>query len=358
MDIYQQLEDNKKRFHQIYEENISKCFPPTSLSYPISQSNLMRWVDLMKEASIKYDDKCIYEFALQFAKNLTHISFDDFYQQLRKVCIDLLMILEGSDKSANEEGERGNKISILVIAGELNKSNTWVSLLVYNILKDKIKYVVSSKYCKKMYKLFPEAIFIHPDDCSYSGSQITSDLYVGQCSSIDDIKGIQYYITCPYVSNNAKETIQSTTPVKFLDSTVFFNSLRGNREEEERKRRENRDNERTECEMKMNTTVNLLFDNYKEDKELCTIYFDHKLADGASIFQKIIALGVYYTDDFKTIKNNIKGLIHNCEYDTSFLDLSKLNTYDLSSIYKNMCPPAFYKTINYTLGGETIKYLF
>ena len=342
MNIYQQLEDNKKRFHQIYLENIDKCFPPSNISYSISQSSLMRWVDLMKDASIKYDDKCIYQFALYFAKYLTHISFDDFYQQLRKLCIDLLMML------------KEDKMCIMVIAGEINKSNTWVSLLVYNILKERIKYVILSKYCKKMYKLFPQAIFIHPDDCSYSGSQITSDIYVGQCSSVDDVNDIQYYIFCPYVSNFAKKTIQATTSVNFLDSTIFFNPLQYNIEQEVN---ENKQSEL--CEMKMNTTTNLLFDNFKEDKELCTIYFDHKLADGVSIFQKIIALGVYYTDDFTSIKNNIKGLIHNCNYEISSLNLSKLNTYDIASIYgEKMCPPPFYKTINYTLNNENIKYLF
>jgi len=94
---------------------------------------------------------------------------------------------------------------------------------------------------------------------------------------------------------------------------------------------------------------------------ICNIYFDHKLASGVSTFQGIISFGLYYMKNEATdVQSNLNYLLKNmkpiplirgCEdvYTADKIKLLYDDHFDLQVSLKNICPPAFYKTIKYSV---------
>lgn len=323
-----------EKFELFSNENFNKCYIKDT--YPISQTKLNEWVNIMINQSEKYNKEYLKFFALSFAKNFTHISFDTFYEQVRKMCFDIVIQVEmykKIDKNIN---------IILVITGNLTKSNTWVSILGFKILKNIVTHIVSSSTEAQI--IFESTnirtICLHIDDASYSGEQIMRSVnYI-----TTDSKKFIYYILCPYISTKAYNILTSNKRVKILDkSSNIFPVFRTNIE-----------NDCKYCliEMKKDKKFKNIFQYYDTHytEDLCTIYFDHKIADGFSVFQKIYTFGTTYESD-----KNIFGLIHGCEKYYKNLDLTSLNNiYDIQTVIKDVCPKAFYKNINYTYKNEEI----
>ncbi len=303
IDYFQNFKTN---FDLFYRENFEKCFMNPTDTYPISNSKLMIWLKSVIEIST---DKCNQSIALYFSKCFTHISFTSFYEQLRKISMDMLIKIQDTNP----------KYVILVIGGRsVKKSNLWVSLLSWKFLKDKITHVIDTEHTFDLYKGLQgtttqgeDILFIHPDDCSYTGTQILNldGKTNGINTNILELQSkVNYYIFCPYLSFNSTRLFTQYY-LKYPDNSIIFDTIENNMKYENKK-----------CKT-----------NYKIDKY--AIYFDHKLADGVSIFEDIIRYGSIPWDGYK-IGNS---LIHNCDN------------------IREVCPPSFYKNIDYTINGKKLK---
>ncbi len=240
--------DYKDNFNNFYKENFEKCFMNPENTYPVSNSRLMEW---LKEVE-KSDDNCYRKFGLYFAKYLTHVSFTEFYEQLRKICIDLLIRIN-------------TKYVVLIIAGTTLKSNLWVSLLCWKFLKDKVTHVIDTDNSFKLYEELrgnreDDISFIHPDDCVYTGNQLTKSDYGINRNLKPVLSNMNYYICCPYISKNF---ITNNTKLKYPDNIIIIDTI-GNYIN-------------NECQIE---SFYLHTDKY-------AIYFDHKIADSVSVFDYI-----------------------------------------------------------------------
>jgi len=311
------------KLNLFYKDNIDKCFMSSPVNYPINHSNLKLWLDKI----IEVDDPILTEFGYEFTKTLTHISFNEFYDSCCKLSFNILETINNL-KSINPQ------YKIIILINNINHSQFWVLMLLWKFIRDKVDIISYSlddlwKYVdipnnKCNYYLF------YLDDCSYSGNQIYKTInYKHQYyTKFKYVYHENIYICCPYISVNAKARLEE------IKLKILYTHLIPN--------------------FKLNKKMlkyNYLF-LLEQSDNICNIYFDHKLASGVSTFQGIIAFGLYYT------KNEAKKpipLIRGCEdvYTTDKIKLLYDGHFDLQTSLKNMCPPAFYKTIEYSIKDIT-----
>lgn len=186
------------------------------------------------------------------------------------------------------------------------------------------------------------SLFVYCDDCSYSGEQLEGDIRdFGFDASLKYLKNTNYlFLVCPCMSTIAKEKLtKETKNVIFSNQTTLFDTLFINVKNHE------------------NIEVRDVVKKF-EDKHLCTIYFDHKLADMISIFQNVYSLG---TNISKKKRLEPLTLISGCEdiYRDVGEDVmieSQLMQ-DLQEVIgkEKMCPPPLYKLIKYKYDGKVVK---
>ena len=86
------------------------------------------------------------------------------------------------------------------------------------------------------------------------------------------------------------------------------------------------------------------------------IYFDHKIADDLSTFNKLIFTGAYPIESSSSICE-INPLIHGCDNIAELQDLFTKNpcVNNLTLDSEVSCFPSFYKTIPYAINGNIIN---
>jgi len=209
-----------------------------------------------------------------------------------------------------------------LIPNMIKKSNFWISLYMFHYLNDVITHVCYKIEGASILK--EKTLIIIPDDCSYSGTQIISHFSVKTPHHI--------LFAIPYISKEAKERIEreilQEEKILFCESTIEF----------------------------------------KKWGDLWPIYFDHKLADEISTYQLAYAIGkdIFY-EDFKSdpgFKYEPMSLIKGCNLPEVLLRDNKMNIYEFytDDILKvvgvdEMCPPPFYKKIEYTFRGKPLDHI-
>lgn len=299
-------------FDSFYEENKSKLNMLKPVNYPISHNNLNIWLNNIKNSN----NKPLIKFGYEFAQTLTHISYNEFYENLWKLGITLLQKFNDSQKV------------YVYIGGNLQKSNLWVTLLLWPTIKPIIKGLLTD-----IPKNFTDTI-LYIDDCSYSGNQVIKFIN----NRFPQETFINNLIVCNvYISKYANTLISKKCNVIFITELQNFN----------------------------NAIINDINDvNIKNflklnNKNLTNVYFDHKLASGLSIFQGILAFGLYppsktnFNEYDWRKKMTVNSLIRGCEnfYNNENIGYLYLDSNDFHEDYKNSCPLPFYKTINYTFNN-------
>lgn len=309
-----------ERFRTFATENYEKCLKCGS--YPINNDRAIEWVRAQPEG-------CARDFAELFYANLRRISFDEWMTAVSKMSVEILTKIE----------KRKYDKVVLVIDGTIGKSNTMVAIIMFHILGNYITDVVKS-ITRDFSGEYPEnTLFIHPDDCSYSGNQIRDA--IGSFRSAIGTK--MYVIACPYICRTAYELLKSL-PVKFPKTTVIFDNFDTLIE-----------NSAVGCDDIVNKSMKIFHDRemynvFQYRSGLAAVYFDHKLADIMSIFQKVLALGPVYKG--KAVGSLISGC-ENYEYKVNgkIADVSvRIPDFDDDGV----CPVAFYKTIEYTYNGRVV----
>lgn len=308
-----------ERFRTFAAENYPKCFGGGL--YPINNDRAIEWIAAQPAG-------CAREFAALFYSHLRRVSFDEWITALNKMSVEIIMKIE----------RRKYSRVVLVIDGQMTKSNTWVAIILFMRIGKYVTDVVND-IVRDFSGEYPEnTLFIHPDDCSYSGKQIHESLYQSTIGTKT------YVIACPYIGSTAYERLKRS-PVKFPKATVIFDNFD---QQLENNTGDYSCDDIVNKSMKIFTTE--MYKTFHYSRGLSAIYFDHKLADRVSIFQKVLALG--------PVHNGIAvgSLISGCEtFEYKVRGRVPSNDDNISDFDADgVCPKAYYKTINYTYNGVLV----
>lgn len=417
-------------YFRFYDENKEKIYIPAELRgiHPVNEDAVQRWKHRIVELSNEAERNFYLFFAEGFSQILkrAYVDFNLFLSRIEQTAAELIELF-----IANEYDS-----IFFVLTGEMDKSNVWISLLVFDHLVKDVRFV---KYVDKIRaisisrdtvtsRFLPinkiaenigtkKNMFLHFDDMSYSGGQVAQDikLFLNTAKiKLGSMPYIDYYLAIPYLTTVAKEYILSNNEgVKVLSSSVIVPSFEQQFQEyylalsaeEQAHHKDHMDllhdmchpywmiysgSDRYTLQMKSFTEIKAKnipkgkrpgdfrgMTRYSPENSIqkgimalrCAsfktlIYFDHKLADDASTFQKVLYFGSYPINS--TNSNGKKkpciqeSLITNCSINPEVLSQMEQSSQNSCRNYiqsgskmwnidqKYVCPPTFYKNIEYT----------
>jgi hypothetical protein len=357
-----------KKFNAFYDENRNKLQMPQTQNYPINYKKALRWA----ESHCNEESR---QFAAAIIRLTNYISFPEFMSALTSV------VAEYVDRIEPDE------LQVLLIPGTLSKSNTWVSLLAYPLIRKYITHIcdnVNGIYKETLNKASPlygrKLAFIVMDDCSYTGSQLAGTLSfdkfalplyaeeIGHTRKkwldwrdaqikyanelISNIKTVKIHALIPFTTSNAYNFLSTTIPhIVMSPLTTIIPKFQ----------------DEIDISKIRPAVLNEFRSTFQYHEIINAIYFDHKVADGVSTFNKIYMLAPI----FGCIADHIPSyrFIENCA--SSRAEPSPMeempnrdarpNIYeyiiDVEKKYgkkAHVCPRTFYKQIDYRFGGKKI----
>jgi hypothetical protein len=310
------------------------------------------------------------ENSIKFIRRLfevyKYVPFNDYIDLIKKVSINIMNFL-------NENHDKYSDIYFCA-NGEIIKSNTWVLLLFLNEMKDFLNEKEELKNKIKIISVIPNntslyssnTLFLYFDDMSYSGTQIS--LSIPRNKKIQKTTNTDIYITTPIISDTAIGKIHERNKhVKYWDGTIVIGNLYDlfvNDNEEYKKL--------YDIFCNSSEFINILGNKDKLIRgfqcyaAIIPIYFDHKIADSYSTFQKLLNFGTYPIVKTSTCEPECitTPLINNCDNfmkneiiapdDELFIQDTNIKKNLCHEIImdieaKNTCPNTFYKTFQYHL---------
>jgi hypothetical protein len=297
------------------------------------------------------------KFADIYVDNIKYIDFNTFYYAINKISDTLYFKLIMS-----------KKIDIILFSisnsGSISKSNFWVLnilLLIFsNYLNDedddlKEQFLSKSYICDKIseedIKNVKNVFYILIDDMPYSGIQIANS--INDISTYINDYNIKCILATPYISEYAYDSF--SMQYKFLSIVKYEKIPSFNTIIKEQNIEENiKDKLLLLCSRNNNNRgyppgyYGMEYGDIAFEciGNLPLIYFDHKLADGMSIMNKILRTGAYPSTDCISLP-----FINNC----NIIDANLKNScYSIKGInVNNKCPPSYYKNIKFTF-NDTI----
>lgn len=340
------------KFKEFHTENKGKYKMPKAVNYPIDYKRASEWI----EAQIVDEYKL---FARYIIDNTQYISYKDFYDGLYKIC-----------KSYNSSRNK-KTINVLIVPPDLYKSNIWVSLLAMDLLDD-IKHIytnvtdVFNEFSRKGSSLYGKNIgCIICDDCAYTGSQLSnlasidyrSITFPGKKKEPDRLNKdwIGWYDDN---SLNAKKYIDSIDISKFSVNIVvpFFTLSAMKVLYKHKYLKIPKDNivlmnfsDYTDTRKFTIPVINEFRATFQYHNHISAIYFDHKVADAVSTFNKVYFLGPIFNTNagIQFIDGCDNKIPQDIDVHSQYLAVEK----ETSTV---LCPQTFYKSIKYTFKGKNI----
>ena len=325
------LRRNATLFDAFHAENSVGGRLEVTQVYEVNHGALGKWLASLEEFAAPAE---IRQFARTFAKNLRNISFRELQQRLFSVAMEVIQMIE-RERPANV---------VLFIDGEVRKSNTWIALLLWPHIKAHVTHVTSDldSLPPSLYENGRRLLILHPDDMSYSGTQMVDSMefFVPRVAKLDP--GLVYVPLLPFMGTAARSRLAEVSPnnVVILKATQIIGSL----------------SDFLQADYDGETAGRILrllrqepwkhYYNVFPHHNL--VYFDHKLADSVSIPTKMVVAGVAMNP--ATGETRTYRFIGNCEAtfykteDGQILQPDKIFT-DLDDEFT--CPLAFYKWIPY-----------
>lgn len=344
---------------QAYDENKDKIYLPWSGQHPINEEAIEHWKDRVSKYSQNVDKKRVYlKFVDLFFDFMRYISFDEYLSKFSDIGKELAERMPMYDKV------------MIVIDGEASKSNFWVALLLTGEL---LKAKLSSETIEKMLivnqseavveyaKEHPDEkiLGIHVDDMSYSGRQIKASI----SHEINDLENVDYVLGVAFIGSAAVELLRGESGEESgisekdfkLQNTEVIISFVGRLVEMLTKMPEGLEKQimrgvRTMCSQYRAEYKNG-YEAFGCYDSIVPVYFDHKIADGLSTFQKVLLFGSYpRNNETECVR---EGLIKGCENNPLRNNFNTCRTlfanYEEPGI--SPCTHAFYKDIKYTYNG-------
>jgi hypothetical protein len=362
-----------ERFTRFHKENKHKLYMSNDTNHPINYKKGMAWVNGQCDTESR-------DFALLILNHTIYVSFKSFNDTM----VDLCNIYLSSNKSEID----GVEIRyVLILPFGLNKSNSWVSLLMFEQLKVLITDIyrdITEVYNKQQdpeSELFGKVVrCIICDDCAYTGFQLEyissfdpltieypfkeKETSVNNKRWLDwfthskietfkvveniDISKFSVDILVPYISYRALTRLSELKYVRIpsklgselVNAKFYFPIF----------------SQLTDISKIPSHILNEFTRTFQYHSDISSIYFDHKIADAVSTFNKVYMLGPLFncSSENKSIR-----FVSNCPDDSIPSDISIYSYYtDVADTSKElMCPIAFYKKIAYTYNGTTINKL-
>lgn len=294
---------NWRMFDQFYEENKERIMMPPSMTYPLDQDSVKQWV-------VSFADPNVRKLAAQVLLSLRHVSFAEFYGVLTAAALSVVgwSILE--DRPLE-----------LVVFDEVVKSFTWVALLAWPTLRERVSDVSNELGSRE------DRMYVIADDASYSGQQLSDRL--GGYSKQARSNALVVFLLAA-VSTTARSKFMTWPRVRFAAHSIHFDQV------------SRHDKDSAPESMKM------------VDFQKHALYFDHKLADTWSTMTSLLAIGPRKVDGDEIFRSFIRG----CEAQ-NYRIAGKPHVADPTTHFDNYdenatCPPSFYKTIGWTWLGERV----
>ena len=324
------------------EKNIKNIYGLLNISgkNKLSEKNLNIIKENIKNSDITERNK-LYSilFLNRLFKIYKYVDFKEYLNKVINLSIELLKLIK----------ENVNKKFLFIVPGKINKSNTWMLFLFLNEIKkqygDEIYKILKDCYVTNDYRIindsinsvfFNNTIYIYFDDMSYSGSQVNTNL-----SNFN--LNLKIYFFCPYYSVIAAKNIKKeNNNFNFFKTTEFIESF---------KNQFIKDFYYGDIILNEIKNNDIYMNAFQYNDDLVPIYFDHKVADAVSTFQKIILLGTYPVLNEKS-KCTITSLIEECKddnnkYNQNYCNIKVLDLYQLNRGNNKYCINSYYKTFNY-----------
>jgi hypothetical protein len=357
----------------LYNENKEKLFmtsadkvgqhKPSAEGFKQLEDNIRQ----LHNISNTHDEIDTYLNFIDFVKNnIRYVPFNEYMSKIVLISKEIIEQIKNYD------------IVFFVCAGPVTSSNLWVMLLFFGELlklnveqyKDKI-FLLKEKYLKEDPPIcsfnisFAEKnndkqiLCIHFDDMAYTGDQLYSDI---PSELMDDVPNLKYYIAISYLTNAAKNQLNKKN-VSFYENTEIIQNIQDIINEYYKDQPDIKKKMILLCSSPLlDNSMNLIRGKnvFKCLGRKSIIYFDHKIADAASILYNIIGHGAYPNNISKdTISNLIrnsrstkKSLSLPVKYSGSVISSCDNNTRDP----KKDCYTAFYKKFKYSFKGyEVLK---
>ena len=280
---------------------------------------------------------------------IRYVKFDEYLLTIKKICEEIETFLLANHNSYNKIFFGGY--------GEISKSYTWILFLFLNEMST--FFTTNSEITNKIFvgddSLINTVVdtnkylYLFFDDMSYSGTQMT-----GSIQQIKKSINIDIYITAPFISLVAKEKLLDKNPnVKFWTNIEMVPTLKTSFMSEIPQVQ--RDKYQTIFNNVCTKAEGIFWTAYQCMETMIPIYFDHKIADGLSTFQKLIYFGSYPINNYcdkscvrsplikKCIDNNLK-----LAKETSFCENFITDIDD-----DDTCPKTFYKKIIYNFKSDS-----
>jgi hypothetical protein len=345
----------------LYNENKKYLHMPKDINHPINHKKAYDWIYFQNYNDVKF-------MASKIIKYTTHISF-------KKFLADLITMVKSYVRKHKKDK---NTEFFLILTRSVSKSNIWCMMLVYPYIKDLITdvyfsitdvYMDITNKKNDLHNKIVRCIIL--DDCIYTGTQmkdyasfepsvILSQIYNGREISIYDsrwlklltgtqekfrehmnkiaLKKFSVDVLVPYCSTIGYKSIKDIPYVRIYNNVKIFKTFIEN--------------------LGISYDLSALKGTFQFHKDISTIYFDHKIADSLSVFNKIYYLGPLF---YSRILHDSKPFIDGCSSEDKIKKLKK-NKVDTHNFYENMeynvpgiCPGTFYKSIKYTYKGKVIK---
>lgn len=352
-----------KKFYKLWEENKDKIYMEKKENYRLDYKEGKKWADSQGDRESRL-------FANKIIEYTSYISFNEFINEIQTIC-------ESYIKFYNQNKFKKD-VFILIVPFKLSKSNFWVSLLSFTYLKDIISDIyndITSVYndiLDEKSKLYNKKIrCIVCDDCSYTGNQLYEIVSIdsttlkyknkptepnrykkgwltwNETTSLDSKKIINNInidkfsvdVIIPWMTNNAIEKIKSLHYVKIsklINRVPLFSEY-----------------------IDTNSIPNYILSEFKKTfqyhNQITCIYFDHKIADAVSTFNKIYNTAPLF--NYKITDRRI-GFIENCKNIKILPDDVDIYDYYLDTGKETSlenCPSTFYKKIKYTYNKKIIN---
>lgn len=334
---YNRVLDRVQEFTNIVNihKNNNQLFPISGI-YKINKELKEKF---LKDVN-KYYGKQVSETLRLLIDMTTYVTFDEFYDSLKK-CIDIFL-----DKI-------GNNSYVMLYLGREDKSNFWVTELaldyIINNYPEKMPADILRNY-KDIEYLFREEAgdvkYVAFDDCSYSGLQLSDHI---EKELTDNPNRDNFYVIVPYISNSAYKLILDMNGIEYTTNNVIFNN-------KILKISEILNINGYDDKFIYDFIQNLLIyvndfeigpdkgsaeyedEDFNANIDNVPIYFDHKIADSVSTYPKIYSFGIIYDKDKHVYIYD--WLIKKC----------------INSL--NECPPKIYKNREKYIDFDNLKKFF
>ena len=348
-------------FKAFYKENRKKLKMLRGINYPLNYRRGKEWANSQLDADSQ-------TFADAIIRHTKYVSFDLFIRKLEVIC--------NSYRTTYSSPSHKGTIFLLIIPFKILKSNTWVSLLTFEHIGDMIDdiyYDITDVYNiiqtrdSPLYQKKVRCIIC--DDCSYTGHQLiynatfdyTTLNYPDKAQPPEQTSPawLTWYdanlisaekfaanipldmfsvdLIVPYMSILSQTKLRKIGYVKIPESCTVFPIF----------------GQTVEIDRFSAHAISEFKRTFQYHRDISAIYFDHKIADAVSTFNKIYLLAPIFNS---AVKNRGLGFIENCKRD-SIPDNININDYsvDVENDLTDACPPTFYRSIAYTYGAKRVS---